>query len=374
MKKLNSIWQIIFILVFAIALTQCEKNDNDGSPDDNNNNTETPLLTVFSFKYDKNPSAISYNLNGEIGSDKVVTVQFPTDADVGSLIATFTLAEGAEARINDVLQESGVTSNDFSTDVVYEVTKGDVIQTYTVKLDKKSGGVSIASFILKKVDNPGFKNMHDLEFAVINPAGNAGGNVASIEQVVADEGVMLKPTITFTSESEGATVQFYPSAGDALEKIHAIAADENGAYDFKVAKAFTVSSELGTMAIFTVSIKWRVIGDGKLISFSFDAANNSQLTEDITAYIDDSGVMCGSSGNCVILTMPQGIDVTQLIPTFYLTSGSSWLLNGGSGEYYRATSEETVFDFAPQNLNRLFVSLNDTSDIDDVYDIHLEFE
>jgi len=60
--------------------------------------------------------------------------------DPSDLVAIFTLSAGATARVNGALQQSGITANDFSSDVIYTVTAADLTTTQnwtvSVKVDQ----------------------------------------------------------------------------------------------------------------------------------------------------------------------------------------------------------------------------------------------
>lgn len=60
----------------------------------------------------------------------------PYTTDIRALKATFVLTPGASLKVGDVVQESGVTANDFRNPVVYTVVAedGKTLQTYTARL------------------------------------------------------------------------------------------------------------------------------------------------------------------------------------------------------------------------------------------------
>jgi hypothetical protein len=63
-----------------------------------------------------------------------VSIYVPLKSNVTALIPTFTLSDGASAKIGSVAQASGVSSNNYSSDVTYTVTAADAsTQTWTVK-------------------------------------------------------------------------------------------------------------------------------------------------------------------------------------------------------------------------------------------------
>ncbi|MFT6849720.1 MAG: hypothetical protein ACJATA_000518 [Sphingobacteriales bacterium] len=54
-----------------------------------------------------------------------VNVEIQGNADLGNLIAEFSLSPGATTKIDTVTQESGVTANDFSSPIVYSIFSAD---------------------------------------------------------------------------------------------------------------------------------------------------------------------------------------------------------------------------------------------------------
>jgi len=76
---------------------------------------------------------VSYSIpNGTTVIDAAnhkVEVTVPAGSDVTSLVATFTLSEGATAKIGNVAQVSGVTANNFTNPVTYTVLAEDATTT-----------------------------------------------------------------------------------------------------------------------------------------------------------------------------------------------------------------------------------------------------
>lgn len=62
-------------------------------------------------------------------ANHTISLDVPFGTDVSGLVATFTLSEGATAKVGEVAQESGITLNNFSLPVTYIVTAGDTITT-----------------------------------------------------------------------------------------------------------------------------------------------------------------------------------------------------------------------------------------------------
>ena len=93
-------------------------------------------LRSFAFRAVDN-TGISTDIIGTI-TDTKVTFSTPIPADLRKLVAHFTVSEGARVRIgSSTYQTSGVTQNDFTGKVVYEVvSESNSTKRYTVNTEK----------------------------------------------------------------------------------------------------------------------------------------------------------------------------------------------------------------------------------------------
>ncbi len=75
--------------------------------------------------------------SNEYGTDKVIHVIVPYGVDLTSLAAIFAVTPGAEVKVEDVSQQSGVTTNDFTKPVIYTVTGENSLKTtYAVVVEE----------------------------------------------------------------------------------------------------------------------------------------------------------------------------------------------------------------------------------------------
>lgn len=92
---------------------------------------DAKAITAFKFESSKNSGKISGDLEGTITGNAINLVS-STAIDPSALVATFTTT-GQKVEVGAVVQESGVTVNDFSGPVTYTVTAEDgTTQTYIV--------------------------------------------------------------------------------------------------------------------------------------------------------------------------------------------------------------------------------------------------
>ena len=113
---------------------------NDGAADyDNNGNTgenwntldDAGEITFINEEVETGPSSekqiLSFSIDGSQANvdGQNVTVALPYGTDLTSLVAEFTLSQGATAEVGGVVQESGVTANDFSNPLTYTIVAED---------------------------------------------------------------------------------------------------------------------------------------------------------------------------------------------------------------------------------------------------------
>lgn len=97
-------------------------------------------------------SGAAHEYAGTISGTEIV-VQLPIETDVTVLKPTFKTDNARTiVQVGSVVQESGITQQDFSKPVTYQIKAEDrSTQTYTVRMEKK---VSVRSFGFYKEDNP----------------------------------------------------------------------------------------------------------------------------------------------------------------------------------------------------------------------------
>lgn len=84
--------------------------------------SDTKEITSFSFAKANNAS-LPFDIDGTIDG-QTISVTVPSAAERGVLVATFATT-GVTVTVGDVRQESGVTSNDFTSDITYTVAAED---------------------------------------------------------------------------------------------------------------------------------------------------------------------------------------------------------------------------------------------------------
>jgi len=99
----------LFIVIFltTICIDGCKKDSSEKS------------INEFLFEASKN-SGLKEDIVTEIDDNDRITAILPSGVNVQSLVATFSYT-GKQIVVNNKVQTSGVSANDFSTDVEYDV-------------------------------------------------------------------------------------------------------------------------------------------------------------------------------------------------------------------------------------------------------------
>lgn len=115
------------LILFSVFFISCNQYDNGPIHLDD----EKELIS-FQFEQEFN-SSLSETVVGVIHGS-TIRLTIPDVIDTKSLIATFEY-EGEAIYVNDELQESGITQNDFSKPIIYEVhAENGSVKTYDIKV------------------------------------------------------------------------------------------------------------------------------------------------------------------------------------------------------------------------------------------------
>lgn len=127
----------IFLLVFLIFLVGCSVEDEDDTSDSSNSietKSDAKAITRFLFTMDGNDmldSSVDAVINGSL-----ISASVPYGVELTNLVASFTTT-GSSVSVGNNTQESGVTTNDFSSDLSYTVTaEDDSTQSYIASVSK----------------------------------------------------------------------------------------------------------------------------------------------------------------------------------------------------------------------------------------------
>ena len=144
---------------------------------------DTNLLPNWSFEEWAPPSNLPEFLtyafegltpvvNGTIDKTAhTVSLAVPFATDVTNLVATYTLTEGATAKVGETDQESGTTPNDFSSPVTYTLAAdgGEPTQDWVVTVSKNpaSSAKQILSFVLEDLEPEVYGDIDDAQGTIL---------------------------------------------------------------------------------------------------------------------------------------------------------------------------------------------------------------
>jgi hypothetical protein len=125
---------LLCLLLFLIITTACKKEKKA---------VVTPVAVPdisFYLKTANNLSNLHENVKAVVQDNKISALLPSFQDERSALVATFTIPQAATLKINGVLQESGVTVNDFTNPLIYTLTKSDgSVKNYTVSILKYAG-------------------------------------------------------------------------------------------------------------------------------------------------------------------------------------------------------------------------------------------
>jgi|GEM_PF-687706 len=249
---------------------------------------------------------LSFSLNGTAGTideaSSTIRVELPPRTQLTSLVASFA-AVCASVMVNDEIQKSGVTANDFSHPVVYAITADDnSSRTYTVTATvRPSAEKEITSFSFRRASNPGL----------------AADSIGTI-----DNGM-----ITVVLPHGSSTAELVASFETTGEKVMIAGTEQD-------------SGE--TSNDFTEPVFYRVIAeDGREREYTVSVTVAKSDAKAITAFeLDGEAGTIDEQGGTITVSLPASKDITRLIASFVAT-GVLVTVNGTEQE-----SGVTINDFS----------------------------
>jgi formylglycine-generating enzyme required for sulfatase activity len=284
-KNIRVVIIAILTIITLISLLGCKATLKEVETSDAADATDkTNDITAFSFS-NLNP-ALSSTVVATISGTKI-TARVPEGTDVTALVATFT-TNGLSVEVEGIEQDSGVTPNDFSSDVTYTVTAVDeTTQDYTVS-------------VVVVLDSA--KAITAFSFTDANAE-------LSSTITAAISGTTITVSVPYGTDVT-ALVATYTTTGSTVEVNSTAQTSGTTSNDFSSHLIYTVTANDGTTQDYAVVVIEE--SDVSITAFSFTDAN-PELSSTVTASIN---------GTAITATMPIGTNVTALEATF-TTTGSS---------------------------------------------------
>jgi len=221
--------------------------------------------------------------------EHTVNVVVNKGTDRTNLVATFTLSDGAVAKVNGVEQVSGQTANDFTSPVAYTVIAEDGTEQNWIVIvtEEQSSANHILAFSLDGQASE----------AVIDTAAHSVFNEVP-------KGTGLTSLVAAFSLSEGAVAKV-----NGIDQISGVTAN-----DYTNPVTYTVMAEDGTTQDWVVTVAEELSSANDITSLSFV----EQISE---AEIDPVA-------HAVYAEVAGGTSLTSLVATFSLSEGAVALVNG----------------------------------------------
>lgn len=185
-----------------------------------------------------NPAVVG-TISPEINT---INLTVPFQTNLSALVATFVTTSGSVAKVGDVVQESGVTPNNFTNPVVYNLSIGSLSEDWTVIVGKTPASTEkdIYSFKFEELDPtvnglvnptaytvdaevPFGTNLTNLvptisisSFATISPASGLAQDFTNpvTYTVTAEDGTTQQWVVEVSQTAQGVTTLFYEDFED----------------------------------------------------------------------------------------------------------------------------------------------------------------
>lgn len=245
----------------------------------------------FSF-----PASLNASLSGDVSgviSGDAISLTVPHSVPVDSLVADY-LTNSVTVEVNGVVQNRGITANDFGSPVVYRVIadNGDT-RDYTVTVDHApSPEKAILSYSINGVDG----------------------------SIDADAGTIALDLPAGTGQSS--LVAFFSAAGKSVTVNGVVQTSGQTANDFTRSVTYTVTAYDGSTRDYTVTARILPASWKEITSFSILADETRGIGADVPGEIRDSEIS---------VILPYGSNPASLAASF-TTTGKSVTVNGAEQE------------------------------------------
>ncbi|EFC92403.1 hypothetical protein Dpep_2381 [Dethiosulfovibrio peptidovorans DSM 11002] len=251
---------------------------------------------------------LAYSIPGQVSSiidssAHTVTVTMPSGTDVSSMVAEFTLSDGASSEVGGVAQISKKTANDFTNPVTYRVTAED-------------------------------KSVRDWVVTVnVAPAPRIGKDITSysipgqVSSIIDSSAHTVTVTMPSGTDVSSMVAEFTLSGGASSEVDGVAQISKKTANDFTNPVTYRVTAEDKSVQNWVVTV---------------NVAPAPRIGKDITSYSVPGQVssIIDSSAHTVTVTMPSGTDVSSMVAEFTLSDGASSEVGGVA-----QISKKTANDF-----------------------------
>jgi len=306
-KRLSGYFITGVLLLVFLLLPACSNPSTGGG----GVTVKSSVKEFISFTFsDADNAALNSDAFGAI-NETAGTVDFivPAGTDITGLVASYGYA-GDYITVEDSVQQSGVTANDFTGPVNYTVVAEDgSTKSYVVTVTVATPGASDA----KDITSFGFPASSNavLSFDV---TGVITGTAVALEVPYGTAVTALIPEIEVSAE--------------------ALVSPNNGAdQDFTSLVSYTVTAQDGSTQEYSVTVTVAQNDENDIVSFVFIASSNAVLSSDVTGVI---------TGTAIALEVPYGTAVTSLTADIEVSAEAGVSPAGGTSTDFTSPVSYTV--------------------------------
>jgi len=161
-----------------------------------------------------------------------VALAVPYATDITNLAATFTLSDGATAKVGATDQVSGTTTNDFTNPIVYTLTGADATtQDWTVTVTKNpaSSSKAITSFVFEALDPDVFGAINATQDTVLLLVPTSTNVTALVPTIAVSEFATISPAsgvaqdftnpVEYTVTAQDGTTKTYKAVVEKTDEV-----------------------------------------------------------------------------------------------------------------------------------------------------------
>ena len=248
-------------------------------------------ILSFEFRASDNTGNLTVDVPANITGTNI-TAAVPFGTDVTDLVARF-VTTGASVTVGGATQTSGMTSNDFTSPVVYHVIAADAsTQDYTVTITiAPNNAKDLTAFSFQAANNPTLGGLNV-------PGTITGTNIAA--------------TVPFGTNVTALAATF-TTTGDVVRVGATPQTSGSTANNFTSPVTYTVVAQDLSTQDYTVTVTIAPNPAKDITAFSFDPAENPGLPMAVNASI---------VGQNITATIPFGPNPTMLVARFTTTGAS----------------------------------------------------
>ena len=265
----------ITILIVFLLIISCSKDDDNNTSPPTNTTTKSSEKKITSFVFTTaNNEILTETVTATVNEgSKTISATVPYGTDITAFLPTMQFSDKASV--------SPTGAQDFTNQVSYTVTAEDNTKaTYSATLTiAPNTEKEITSFVFKADDNDALNE--------------------DITAVINEE----TKTITATTPFGTDITALLPT----LELSTEASATPNATQDFSSLVEYVVTAQDGTTATYKVTVTEGPSGEKAILSFVFNAEQNTALNDDSTAVIDEEA-------KTISAEVPYNTDVTALLP------------------------------------------------------------